>query len=202
MVDHKQISKRLPGDWSELTLADFMKTLDIMPDEDVDTFSGVDNAIQVISRITDTPVDALEELKLPVIQELIHKISFIGKSFPETQKQSKLKWKNIESISYSDFVTFQTVTKDPNKQLEHLPSIIQTFSIEPLTIDQVMALDMQTCWTGFFLLERNVRRYVKHTATSLRMKLMKQMIRETVTHCRLKWLKPKDKSNQPMDGFF
>ena len=179
MIDYKKIYNQLPASWNELKLKDFQKVVDVEiseRDEMLDSFIGTDNTLKLISKLTDTPVDRLEELPLFQVAYLSKKLEFISE-LPSMGKTSVIKWKNIEEISYNDYVTFQNLQHQP---LQNLSTIIKAFSKNDMTEEQIGELGMEEIMTGFFLLQKVVKKYITNTKRSLIKKLIKQTIKEKI----------------------
>lgn len=199
MINHKDIIKSLPGSWKEMKLKDFQKVMDITISENIEQeniFDGLDNTIKVISSLTSIPVADLEELPMKEMIEVTKQISFITE-IPGDSKACSLKWKQIDKISYDDFVTFNTLAQEP---LVNLVPIIKTFSVDKLSDEQVLDLNMEDVFTGFFLLNRQSKKFIRHTNIFLKKKLMKQVVVEMLSHFRQKLKGTGRKSKKHMGG--
>jgi len=183
MIDHKPILNCLPGTWSELKLKEFIKLTDIIisegegEDEVENLFVGADNILKVISVLVDIPVDQIEELNYHQVAELINKVGFITAP-PEPANGLTIQWKNIEEIKYNDFVTYLNLSKEPFK---NLPLMMKTFAKNQLSEQQIQNLGMDDVMAGFFLLNRQLKTFLKTTAKSLAWRATKQTCKEIPT---------------------
>jgi hypothetical protein len=172
-MNHKDILNKLPSSWQEMKLRDYLKVTDLEISEDDDLFNGVDNTLRVISALADVPVPTLEELPYPQIMDLAKHIEFIS-TLPKPTKDTKLQWKKVESIKYNDFVTFLALSKEP---IQNLPTIIQTFSKKELSEEEVLDLDMVECYSGFFFLNKGLKKSFRRMIIYSSLKLIRQSVK-------------------------
>jgi hypothetical protein len=176
MLNVKELIERLPGSWSELTFAKYKTLLDLTIEEQDDfggLFVGADNTIKILSRLTGASVEELEQLPLASIQQLSSRLSWMGE-VPEAQKTSTIKWKELDKVTYNDYITYLQLSGEP---LKHMTTIIKAFSTTELTEQEIDELSVQVVITGFQLLHQHVMKSMRRTAMSLLMKLPKQMVK-------------------------
>lgn len=179
MIDYKKIYDLLPGNWNDFKLKDFQKVVDVEiseGDEMLSSFTGTDNILKVISKLTDTPLEELQQLPYFQAGYLSEKLNFLSE-LPKTGKTSVIQWKNVDEISYNDYVTFQNLQ---HQSLQNLSTIIKAFSKNDMTEEQIGELGMEEIMTGFFLLQKVVKKYITNTKRSLIKKLIKQTIQEKI----------------------
>lgn len=173
-VTYKDLLKELPGSWSEFKLKDFMKTLDVaITDQDLETsslFVGLDNSLKVISALCNVNVEDLESLPLWQIAELTNKLAFMA-DLPK-EGETSIKWKTMNEMSFNDFVTYKNAESKP---LHSLPLIIQACSEAKLTEEQVQNLSMAEVHSGFFTLNKMLKRYARRSIISSSLLLMIQV---------------------------
>ncbi len=191
MINTKELVEKLPGSWDELKLKDYQKFTEIEVSEQ-DEFDGlaigVDNTLKVISTLSGVSIDNLEQLSYAALQPIAAKIAFML-DVPKPGKESSIKWKTLEEITYNDFITFMQLSKEP---FVNLHKIIKAFSKIEMTEEQVADLSTQDAVTGFFLLRQQNRKFFNNSIKSSAIKLFKQTIRELLkTPFRVKWLKAK-----------
>lgn len=196
-MNTKELIKSLPGSWEELKLKDYIRLTDIQVKEDntddfTGLFNGMDNTIQVASILSGMEPSDLESLPMGDIGAIGAKLSFLSKEFIPSNKSS-IKWKDIEGCTYNDYITFLNLSKDPIKNLTH---IVQAFGMKDgkkkkkFTNEEVLEMSVQDAMTGFFLLRILVKKYLKRSIRSSRMKVIRQVIKETwknlLTHFKRK----------------
>ena len=177
MKTFEQLNNELPKSWEEMTLKDFIKITAIVIEEDQEfdgLFTGVDNTIEVISLLTDTPTSYIESLPLYQVQALANKMAFMLE-LPIPTTKSMIEWKGVNEITYNDFVLYQNNVKT---FYQNVPLIIQTFSKNKLTGDQINSMNMVEAYTGFFLLQSTVAKFILKTKLFLEKKAMKQLIKD------------------------
>ena len=181
MID--EILKKLPTSWNEFKLKDYLKVADVVITEDEDVLNGLENSLKLISALTDIPANELEEYSLADINLIADKISFINK-LPEPGKESIIKWKNVETVKYNDFLNFMNLSKEP---IKNLALIIQSFSTNEMTEDEALNLSMQECMNGFFLLTSQLKKSVHRSIHSLAVKLKKRKVKVPImiSHSKL-----------------
>lgn len=184
--DIKKVIELLPSSWYELKLQQFKKMLDLEVSEYGDfegLFDGVDNTLKVLSVLTGIETDILESMNIKDIQAMANKISFISKEPDIKGYKGSIKWKRIDEVTYSDYVTFITLSNEPLKNIE---LIIQSFSIEKLTVDEINNLSMIEVHAAFFILMKLLKKSILNTTKRTASKLIKQTIVGIVQHFRTK----------------
>lgn len=178
MINTKELLHKLPGSWEDLKLEDFVKVMDVEVSESEDyrenTWQGVDNITRVIGALTDTPVDALEDLPYVELAALSTKLTFMQK-LPEVKKKCVIEWKPLDQVKYNDYITFQSFQ---GKHLQNLPTIIKAFSKNDMTDEEIGNLSTSEVVAGFFTLQKHVSKFLRHTILCSRVKLMKQLVKE------------------------
>jgi hypothetical protein len=184
----KEVYDKLPGSWAELKFKDFKKILDIPvseSDEMDGIFNGQDNSIKTLSVLSGVSVEELYQVDLVTITALTNKIDFIMVEPDPKQAKSSLKWKEIDKISYGEYITFVMLSQQPFKNLDLL---IQAFSLEELTTDQIQELSMLEVYAGFFTLNQTVEKYMKTMARKTTMQIARLTAKEQIlTPLRQRW---------------
>lgn len=174
--DIKKVIELLPSNWSELKLHQFKKMLDLEVSEDGDfegLFDGVDNTLKVLSVLSGIEIEVLESMNIKDVQAMANKISFISKEPDIKGYKNLIKWKKIDEVTYSDYVTFITLSNEPFKNIE---LIIQSFSLNKLTNEEINNLNMLEVHSGFFLLTKQLKKFLLNTTRRTATKLAKQII--------------------------
>lgn len=173
----KEILSKLPATWSELKFSDFIKLTSLeISDEEGSVTDGIENSIKAISILTDVSIEELENLPLSDLQLLGNKLSFSDK-LPEPKKTSNFKWKMPDEISYGDFILFSNWEK---KNFEAMPTIIKAFNKEEFTEEQISNLPMIEIITGFFLLRKQLKKFINRTKFYLKVQLLKMKVKELI----------------------
>jgi hypothetical protein len=170
----KEIQKQLPKSWDEVTLQMFTKMTKSVINENYDGMDGIENTLEVISKITDIPQEELEALPFKDIIALGNHLSFMVKP-PEHLKQSVIKWKKLDEITYNDYVSFLQIKDD---YINTLPVFIKNFSLNEMTEDEILNLSIREVFTGFFLFRKQLLKYLNHSIASTRITLIKMMIKQ------------------------
>jgi len=175
MKSKKEIIDQIPTSWETFKFKDYLKCVDVVisegnEDEIDELFSGLDNTISVISKLTDISVDELESMEFSFIQEIGKRMSF-ATEMPTEQKHCCIKWKKIDEVSYNDFVSFLNLSRDA---VHGMGEIIKTFSRNELTDDEINEMSVAEVYTGFFILNAYVRKYLRRMMIRDGMKLLRQ----------------------------
>ncbi|GAA4326157.1 hypothetical protein [Flaviaesturariibacter amylovorans] len=204
-INTKTLIQSLPSSWDELPLKDYIKLTQVEiadqdPEDPLNLFTGLDNTIRVAAVLTNTPIDALEALPASIVMEMGKKLAFISEPL-KPSKKGLIQWKDVESVSYDDFVTFQQLSKNP---LPNLHLLIKAFSKNKLTEDEILNLSTQEAMSGFFTLRMYVRKYFKTTSRSTAWKAIRLIVQEgwtkAVTRCKRISRKQESRSNNLTDG--
>lgn len=197
-----EILDKLPSNWSEVKVSDFIKLgeIDIIESADFNNqLDGIENTLQVISVFTDIPVSELEEYTYLELLPMGKKLDFML-TLPEVKKESSIKWKSISDITYNDFVVYQQVATNLYQNL-HL--IIPAFSVNKISAEEALEMSVEEIHTAFFLLRKDVKKYLKRMKFYLKLRLLKlqsKKILKMIYQPKLKTLK--QKIGRHMDGIF
>jgi len=176
-MNTKEILTKLPNSWDEITLKDFQKLTKANVSENEsgsDLFDGVENTIEIISKLTGVSVDDLEALPIQELGVLGTKLSFMMEP-PKPSNKSILKWLRIDEIPYNSFVNYIQLQ---DTQLENLHIIIKNFSKTELTEEQILELPITEVVTGFFLFRKLLRKYLKNLVRLNKMEILKYQMKE------------------------
>lgn len=178
MYDKKEIIKRIPTSWENFKLKDYLKCVDIKISEGHENeinelFSGLDNTLSVISKLSNVPVETLETMDFAFIQQLGTMLSFI-KELPKSVKSSSIKWKKVDEVTYNDFVSFITLSKDA---VHSMGDIIKTFSKTELSIDEINEMSVAEVYGGFFMLRNYLNKYFLRLIQKEAMNLTRKSIK-------------------------
>jgi len=178
MIDKKEILKKLPSSWDTFKLKDYMKCVDIEISEghenEIDELlSGLDNTLSVISKLTDVSIKELELLDFNFIHQCGTMLSFMTE-LPKSVKSCSIKWKSVEEVSYNDFVSFLTLSKDA---VHSLPEIIKTFSKDKFSDDEINEMSVAEVYTGFFMLRMYHRKFLNRLIRKEAMHLIKMNLK-------------------------
>lgn len=153
----KELLNKLPKSWDEITLHQFQTITSTPITEDDDMFNGVQNTIEVVSKLTGTPVDVLEDLPLKELQEIGKRLDFMVTPPKPSKKTILNKWKSLDDISYNDFISYHQLN---DKQLENLHVFVKNFSKTNLTQEEILNLPITDVLQGFFLFRKQLRVYL------------------------------------------
>jgi hypothetical protein len=205
-MNYQDIIKRIPTSWETMKLEQFQKLLDIILVETEDEFSGnlfigMDNTLMVISRLTDIPVSELEAMPIQAVNEMAKRLDFMT-TLPQTKVTSNVIFKEVDEITYNDFVLYSNMAQQPNGVLSNLPLVLQSFAKKKMSLQEVNDLNMVDCFTGFFLSERNTKKWCGRTAKSLKKKIRREMIRALITRFKVMLQNKRNQFKGFMGGFF
>lgn len=180
----KELLERLPGDWSEFKLADYVKLGNIeleVDDEIGGTLAGLDNAIKIVAVIAGATIEELESMTMPEVNQLLSKVRFMTEH-PKPLRSGKIKWKKASDTTYDDFITFVTLQRDT---YNNMPLIIKAISADEMTDEEILNLPMDEVHTGFTALQSNTKRLLNRMRISSGLTLLKLIVKETLN----RWLR-------------
>lgn len=176
----KELLDKLPSSWDDFTFRDFKKLFAVdvrveMGNDVEDMFVGIDNNIKVLSVLLDISEENLEVQELNVIMPLINKIGFMRYMPVINEKECSIKWKDFDTLTYNDYVI---LVKSMDKTNENMELIISAISTNRYKSEEVLDLSMTDIHTGFFLLRRCMKKYIRNTLPSLMRKAAIQLIKQ------------------------
>lgn len=182
-MSYKELLNKLPSSWEQLKLKDYIKLSPVLNESDKDNdlvddeiytikhLSDLDMSVQIISLLTDTPVEDIEALSMLEVNQLIEKLAFIG-TVPQAGKP-KIAYKAFDELSYDNFITFQKLSMDFTKEgilssaIGNLPVMLSLFAKDPNHNPEFIAnLSMVECIPGFFTVKRNTEKYLQRLERS------------------------------------
>jgi len=187
-MSFKEILNKLPSNWQQLKLKDYIKLSPVISDKEEDTvedsviftkqyLSELEKNILVISLLTDTHIDVIEALTMVQLNEMVSKLNFLHSS-PEAVKSS-IKYKEFNQLSYDDFITFSKLSREfteeniLNTAIENLPLMLSVFSTDKLEPEYFLELSIPEVIAGFFIVRKNTERYLRSLKASTLKQLMK-----------------------------
>ena len=173
---NKELLNKLPSNWNEITLEQFQKITQVPITENNDGFDGVENTLSILAVLLELPVEDIEALPMKDVIEMGNKLSFTTIP-PEPNKKVKMKFKDIETLTYNDYIMFIQLQ---DKYITNLHSIIKTLSIEKLTDEQVLQMSIVDVMGGFFLLQKQLKQYLNHSIRSTIQLLIKQKAKQVL----------------------
>lgn len=179
-VNYKDVQAMLPDSWEAMKLYHYKKILNVnIKESDKDGFNlfvGADNMLNVISALTDIPVEQFEELPAYQFAVLCNHLNYINE-LPKPDKKTSIRWKSVNEISYADFVIYQ---QSESNLLENVDLIIQAYSKNKYTSDVVNNLSMLDIYNGFFLLNKLTKKFIKRSILYSVKTLMKQWMMKAI----------------------
>jgi hypothetical protein len=177
----KEIYNRLPSSWDEVTLQKFRQLIaaDKAQVEVEDDFElGTERTVTLIAAFADTTANVIEKQPFTEVVKMMEKLAFLDTEI-EVLKETRIKWKKIDQITYDDYVTFQKYGHD---LYGNMPIIIKAFASPNmrLTEEEINQLNMPEVMTGFFTLRKSLIRLSTCMLLSLSLKWIKQKTKETV----------------------
>ena len=166
--------EQIPASWDDVTLNQFQKIMTVEIEEDSDVLNGVQNTLGVISKLTDVPINELEDLPMGEIQKLAKKLDFIVVPPTSDKKDSVIKWKSLDEITYNDYVNFIQLRE---KMTENLHVFVKNFSKVDMTDEEILALPIEEVLVGFFLLKQMLLTYLNNLLL-LEKKRFKKLVRQ------------------------
>lgn len=173
-----EILSVLPSSWTDIKLNHFIKISAIPINEEGVIEATMENTINLISILSGATVDELEEFPMSMIAKLNHKIAFIYTE-PEIQKESQIKWKTVNEITYGDIVVYDKHFKG---NFNNIHLVIKAFSKEPLTEEQILDMNMLEIHSAFFFLKLSVQKFITDSQTSLINKFKDRKVKKILQH--------------------
>lgn len=187
----QDLLNKLPGNWHELKLSQYQTLTDTLISESED-FAGVENTIRVISKLTDESIDDLESLPMKDISTLAKKLEWMLN--PPTKVKTNIKWKDVEEITYNEFITFLQIQNEP---LKNLHIIFKVFAKNKMSDDQILDMPTDEAVHAFFLFRMKLKKFYQHSIRETKKKLKKQM--QVPVGKMIKELS-EQQSKKPLDG--
>jgi hypothetical protein len=170
----EEIIELIPSGWDNMKLSTYLKFSDIIIKEDeTDIFNGFDNTLMIVSKITNIPFKELEKLPMGDVIKIGQKINYIS-NLPKV-KRSKLKWKELNEITYDDFITFLQVEE---KTLSNIHTFIANFTKNKLTEEEVLNMSVEEVWSGFFLFKKKLMKSLNISIVLTKMKAIALLKKE------------------------
>lgn len=173
-MNTKELLQKIPDCWEQITLEQFQKIIQIQITDNDDELDGVQNTLSILSVLVNITVDELEQLPMKDIIQMGSKLSFTT-STPEPNTKVNMKFKNIDSLSYNDYIVFIQIQ---DNYLTNLHQIIKTLSIKKLTDEQVLQMSIVDVMGGFFLLKKQLKRYLNRSIRSTIVLITKQKVKK------------------------
>lgn len=169
----KSIIDSLPSSWYEVSLKQFQTLVTSEITETDDLFNGVTNTLEMVSKLTGIESKELENLLMRDITEIANKLSFTNEE-PKPKKESIIVWKKVDEITFNDFITFTQI--DETKRLENIHVFIKNFSTSKLSDEEILNLPITEVITGFFLLRKQLNKYLRSSIRSTTYRVVKLLI--------------------------
>lgn len=170
----EELLTKLPSNWNEISIWQFQTLTECAITDDNDGLDGIQNSLEVISKLTGEHLDVLEQLPMSQINQLGNKLSFMVNP-PELTKDTLLKWKTLDEITFNDYITFLQVQKEPMK---NLALIVKTFTKSDFTEADILAMPVTEFNSGFFLFSKESNQYLKRLIRSTKWKVVKLTMKE------------------------
>lgn len=192
-MNYKELLSKLPSSWEQLKLKDYIKLSPVLnkadneEDIDVDIYtikhlSDLDMNVNIISLLTDTPIDDIEALSMKEVNLLIEKLSFLG-SVPKSVKSS-IQFKTFDELSYDNFVHFQKLQLDFSEDgilssaVDNLPTMLALFAQKAEhNEDYMLNLSIPEVIAGFFTVKKNTEKYIQHLVRSSHLKKFQMFLK-------------------------
>lgn len=188
-MDYKQILNKLPGNWNELSLKTYIKLSPVLNDSDKepelyneDIFTekleaDVDKNIQIISLLTDVPVEVLlTGYTMNQFEGFVSKLMFLAT--PPVTGKPVINYITFDKLTYDGFITFNKMQRDLSDEgilgsaINNLSTMLSIFSKDKLTPEQIENLSMPEVIAGFFTVAKNLEKSLKRSERSLLKQLM------------------------------
>lgn len=163
--------EKFPKAWNEVKLSTYIELTQMLPavSDDTETqqevfeiyfyqFTG--------ENIADTNITSDEIISIYQRLKFLDEVPTTGNYNP--------KLKNVDKLSYDDFVVYQKLSEDPKEWLNNMAAIVQLFHVEEINEDE---LTVDVAFECFFLLKKKLRyRLSTHFRFSLAWKILVQTI--------------------------
>ena len=155
--------------WQDLPFKKYLEIVNL--DFELDDLS---NAIYLVSILTDKSIEEVEKMKAKEFTKYSSNLKFL-ESQPNS-KNSKFDWqvKKIEDITMDDFIAFNNLKDDIN----NFPTMLSFMSLNNIIKDDINAMNTEDILNGFFLLNKQLKKYIVTTLLFLILKAMKGKIQK------------------------
>ncbi|MDY0906581.1 hypothetical protein [Pedobacter sp. CFBP9032] len=175
--------KMLPSNWSQVTVKDYLRFIELLEFEETDGMLIVEAAFFTFTGFNLSDVN----VKPDEVDAIVKRLTFIGE-FPK-EPETALKFKSMNELSYQEYITFQKLIQ--GNYVANLHHIAKIFVKGEINEDTISVNDAMAC---FFLLNQKMNKRLKYSALSLNLKLMKWKL-VTYLQKMLQWFGMKDKTN-------
>ncbi|MES2265581.1 MAG: hypothetical protein V4520_02395 [Bacteroidota bacterium] len=189
-MNYKQIYDKLPGNWNELLLKDYIKLAPVINESDkepdlidfdiytVNHLSDIEKNMNLISLLTDIPMDVLDELPTSKVFDMINKLSFM-QTPPEKRKPS-ISYIQFDELSYDGFVHFNKLSLEfteagiLSSTVENIPLMLAVFAKDKIhNEDFFLNQSMVEVIAGFFTVQKNTEKFLQRSQRSSFLQLKK-----------------------------
>jgi len=186
MKTYKYLDK-FPKGWNEVKLSTYIELTHMLPaPQEVEDDEYQQEIFQIYFymftglNISETDITSDE------IVAIYSRLKFLD-NIPTTGEYNP-KLKNIDKLSYDDFITYQKLTESADGWLSNMAAIVKLFHIEEINEDD---LTVDVAFNTFFLLKKKLKHRL---STHFRFYLGMKIIRQIVTQ-RWKAIKSKVKTS-------
>jgi hypothetical protein len=175
MKNLKEILSELPKSWNEVTLEQFQMLTSVGINEDpMNPFNGIENTLAVVAVLTNVDKEALEELPMSELQLIAKHMAFITTP-PQESKNSIIKWKKVNEVTYNDFVAALQLQEDI---FTNMHKLIKLYSSNGYTEDEILKLPITEVHSGFFLFRKQLAKYYKDSIKYQKLLLVRLVIKD------------------------
>lgn len=193
---YRQIINIEMQDETRVELDDLLR-IDDMKEFTVNLKANVENTAAILSVILDIPAESILNLQQQHFLLLANRISFIYTEPNIKGYKSNIEWKDFNSITTNDYILFFTLAADP---VNNLGRIIQSFTVNQYTDEQIDEMSALEINYGFFLLMQKYQKYTQQQIRKQAKKIMKTSAMSLVTRMKQKFFMRRKKSGKGMGG--
>jgi len=151
----------IPNSWEDVSFSKYLELVELESDFS-NAVTESEYSIKIISIITGYSIDSIKGLRMNDFIALNKHLQFLSEGHKPSK--NKLSIKNIEDITYDDFITYENLKKNPES---NLAAILSLMSAEGLTEEQIKNKSTAEVLDGFFQLRLMLVNYMVDSHQSL-----------------------------------
>ncbi|WP_449439626.1 hypothetical protein [Pedobacter steynii] len=155
-MKYRELIKQLPASWNDVTLQMYLRTLDVVLDNELEigdeeyNLMVIDNVLIVTASMIEVDVNIIRKYSTLDIIDVYNKMAFLNTEIEYSDKPLPSMKKEID-FSFDNMITYNQLTKDKDKILHNLPAIIKTYLLDSVTDDDILNMKMPDVMSVFLL---------------------------------------------------
>lgn len=164
----------VPENWSEVSFGTYQLLTSIEINSADRGAKSLDNNIKIIATVTNSNVKTIEALKGSDFISIQYHLEFLSTEIVHT---NKVKWNfiPINKLTMDKWMAYEKYKMNPEENLIKILALLQPDYNE----SQIKEMAVTEVLRGFFILQKRLLRYIKHSQLSLVRKMGIVIIKES-----------------------